>query len=198
MMASEPDHPKRREAEDRITLRFDRQTKALSEFQRQESERHAQAQHHLLDDSVERQSNFEAAKEQRLAAHKQRWEQAKDRLAHKPVPVLAFDMMGGPPSRNLARDHDEMLRNWTAQRDQIVKDFDQRIADCEATRTEMLKGFWHANEALEQRHGEDRRALAERQQQSFEGLVGKELDRSHDWVSDKFKQRSRNDNERDE
>ncbi len=196
-MASEPDDLKRREAEDRINLRFDRQTRALSEFQRQESGRHAQVQQHLLDDSREKQSDIEAAKEQRLAAHKQRWEQAKDRLAHKPEPVLAFDMVGGPPSRNLARDHDEMLRNWTAQRDEIVKDFDQRIAECEATRTEMLKGFGHANEALEQRHSEDRRTLAERQQQSFDRLVEKELDRSGEWVSDKFRQRSRDDNERD-
>jgi hypothetical protein len=155
-------------------------------------------QHHLLDDSLERRANIEAAKEQRLDAHKQRWEQAKDRLAHRPEPAPAFDMMGGPPSRNLARDHDEMLRNWTAQRDQIVKDFDQRIADCKATRTEMLKGFGHANEVLEQRHSEDRRALVERQRESFERLVGKELDRSHDWVSDKFKQRSHDGHERDE
>jgi hypothetical protein len=196
-MASEPDHAKRREAEDRITIRFDRQTKALADFQRQESERHAQAQQHLLGDSLERQATIEAAREQRLTAHDRRWQQAKDRLAHKPEPVLAFDMIGGPPSRNLARDHDEMLRSWTAQRDQIVKDFDQRIAECEASRAEMLKGFGLANEALEQRHSEDRRALAERQQQSFDRLVGKELDRSSDWVSDKFKQRSRDHNERD-
>jgi hypothetical protein len=197
-MASEPDDIKRREAEDRIALRFDRQTKALSDFQRQESERHAQVQQHLLDDSLERQSDFEAEKKQRLAAHERRWEQTKDRLAHRPEPVLTFDMMGGPRSRNIARDHDEMLRNWTAQRDQIVKDFDQRIAGCETARAEMLEGFGHANETLEQRHNEDRRALAERQQQSFERLVGKELDRADNWVSDKFRQRSRDGNERDE
>jgi hypothetical protein len=133
----------------------------------------------------------------RCFPHDRLWEQAKDRLAHKPEPALTFDMMGGPLSRNLAQDHDEMLRNWTAQRDQIVKDSDQRIADCEAARAEMLNGFGRANEALEQKHNEDRRVLAERQQQSFEQLVTKELDRSDDWVSDKFKERSRDDNERD-
>jgi len=197
-MASEPDDLKRREAEDRVNVRFDRQTRALSDFQWRESERHAQAQQHLLEDSQARQADVEEAKEQRLAAHDRLWEQAKDRLAHKPEPALTFDMMGGPLSRNLAQDHSEMLRSWTAQRDQIVKDFDQRIADCETSRAEMLTGFGRANEALEQKHSEDWLALAERQQQSFEQLVGKELDRSDDWVSDKFKERSRDDNERDE
>jgi len=195
-MASEPEHPKRHEAEARVNLRFDRQTTALAEFQRRESERHTQMQQNLLEDSLSRQADFAAEKQQRLAAHDRAWEQAKDRLAHKPAPALTFDMMGGPLSRNLAQDHNEMLRSWTAQRDQIVKDFDERIAGCETSRAEMQDGFARANEAREQGHKADRLALAERQQQSFERLVGKELDRSNEWVSDKFKQRSRDDNDR--
>jgi hypothetical protein len=194
-MASEPGDLKRQEAEERVNLRFDRQIRALAEFQRQESERHAQMQQRLLEDSVAQQADFETAKEQRLAAHDRLWQQAQDRLT--PRPALTFDMMGGPPMRNLAQDYDEMLRSWTAQRDQIVKDFDQRIADCETTRTETLEGFGQANDTREHAHQEDRVALAERQQQSFEQLVRKELDRSDEWVSDKFKERSRDDNERD-
>ncbi len=96
-------------------------------------------------------------------------------------------MLGGPPSRNLAQDHDEMQRRRTEQRDQIVKDFDQRIAECETARAEMQEGFGRANEARDQVHSDDRVALAERQQQSFERLVKKELDRSDEWTSDKFK-----------
>jgi len=196
-MPSEAEDLRRREAEQRINLRIDRQTRALEEFQRQESERHTRMQQQLLDDSLARQADFETAKERRLAAHDRLWEQAKERLALKPQHVLAFDMMGGSQARNPAHDYDEMRRSWTAQRDQIVKDFDDRIAGCEAARAEMLEGFARANEAREQGHQEDRLALAERQQHSFEHLVGKELDRSGEWVSDTFKQRSRNDNERD-
>jgi hypothetical protein len=196
-MPSEPGDLKRSEAEDRVALRFDRQTKALAEFQRQESERHTQMQQHLLEDSLAKQADFEAGKELRLAAHERAWEQAKDRLAFKPEPALTFDMMGGPLSRSLAQDHDEMRRSWTAQRDQIVKDFDQRIADCETNRTEMLEGFGQANQARDQVHKEDQLQLADRQQRSFDRLVQKELDRSDEWVSDKFKERSRDDNERD-
>jgi hypothetical protein len=106
-------------------------------------------------------------------------------------------MMGGPPARNLVQDHDEMLRSWTAQRDEIVKDFDERIADCERTRAEMLEGFGRANEDRDRGHEEDRLDLVQRQQRSFDRLVNKEIERADEWVSKEFKQRSRDDNERD-
>ena len=82
-------------------------------------------------------------------------------------------------------------------RDQIVKDFDQRIAACEAGRAEMQQAFGRANEARDQAHGEARRDLAQKQEQSFEGLVKKELDRADKWASREFKQRSRDDDARD-
>ena len=82
-------------------------------------------------------------------------------------------MMGGPPSRNLAQDYDEMQQRSTERRDQIVKEFDERIAGCEAARAEMQQGFARANEARDQGHGEDRIALANRQRESFERLVNK-------------------------
>jgi hypothetical protein len=196
-MASEPGDLKRREAQDRVTFRFDRQNKALTEIQRKECERDTQLQQRLLDASVARQADFEAAKEQRLAAHDRLWEQAKDRLTPRPGPAPSFDMMGGPPARNLVQDHDEMLRSWTAQRDEIAKDFDERIADCERTRAETLEGFGRANEDRDQGHKEDRLDLEQRQQQSFDRLVNKEIERADEWVSKEFKQRSRDDNERD-
>ena len=82
-------------------------------------------------------------------------------------------------------------------RDLIVKDFDQRIAACEATRAETQQRFGRANEARDQAHGEARRDLAQKQEQSFEGLVKKELDRADKWASREFKQRSRDDDARD-
>ena len=196
-MASEPGELKRREAQDRVALRFDRQNKALTEFQRKECERDAQAQERLLDDFAARQTDLESAKKQELAAHDRRWDQAKDRLMPRPGPAPSFDMMGGPPARNLVQDHDEMLRSWTAQRDEIVKDFDERIADCERTRAEMLEGFGRAIEDRDRGHEEDRLDLVQRQQRSFDRLVNKEIERADEWVSKEFKQRSRDDNERD-
>jgi hypothetical protein len=105
--------------------------------------------------------------------------------------------MMGPPARNLVQDHDEMRQRWSERRDQIVKDFDERVASNEATHAEMQQGFGRANEARDQAHGEARRDLAQRQQESFERLVRKELDRADKWTSREFKQRSRDDDARD-
>lgn len=187
-MASEPRDPER-EARDRVTLRQDRETKALIESQRAERERDGERQNRALADSVSKQANLEMDKEKMLAAHDKRWKQASDRLTPRPAPGL--DMMGPPPGRNLVQDHDEMRQRWTEQREQIVKDFDQRIASNEASRARMQQGFGRANEARDQTHSEARRDLAESQQQSFDGLVKNELARADKWTSREFKQRSR-------
>src|SRR5208282_3696276 len=102
-----------------------------------------------------------------LTAHDRLWEQARDRLTLRPGPAPAFDMMGGPPARNLAQDHDEIRRQWTARREQIASEYDDRIGACTAARAEMAQGFVRANEARDQGHKEDRSNLAERQRESF-------------------------------
>ena len=195
-MASEPRDPAR-EARDRVALRQDRETKALSELQRQERERDSDRQNRALQNSLANQANVELDKEKALAAHEKRWKQASDRLTPRPIPAPGFDMIGAPPSRNLVQDHDEMRQRRTEGRDQIVKDFDQRIAACEAARAEMQQGFGRANEARDEAHSEARQNLAQRQQESFERLVKKELDRADKWTSREFKQRSRDDDARD-
>jgi hypothetical protein len=192
-MATEPTDI-RQAAEDRVRLRFERQTGAQAQLHRQERERDAWLQSRTIEDSVAGQTAIELDKTLTLRSHDREWQQAKDRLAHRPIPAPAFTMMGGPPPRNLAQDYDEMHRRSTARRDQIVKDFDERIAGCAATRAEMQQGFVRANEARNQAHGEDRVALANRQRESFEKLVKKEVERADRWVSREFKARSRDDN----
>jgi hypothetical protein len=194
-MATDPDL--RRDAEDRVTRRQERETRALTEFQRLECDRDTGRQNRALEDSVANQAKLEADKKTALAEHNNRWKQASDRLTPRPIPAPAFDMMGGPPARNLVQDHDEMRHRWTERRDQIVKDFDERISGSEATRAEMQQGFARANEARDQAHSEARRGLAQNQQHSFDGLVKKELDRADKWTSREFKQRSRDDDARD-
>ena len=186
----------RRAAEDRVNLRFVRDARALTEFQSRECERDAEQQNRALQDSIANQTNLEADKKIALAEHDNRWKQASDRLTPRPIPAPVFDMMG-PPARNLVQDHDEMRQRWSERRDQIVQDFGERIAACEVSRAEMIQGFSRANEARDQSHSEDRRALAQNQQQSFERLVQKDLDRADRWTSREFKQRSRNDDARD-
>jgi hypothetical protein len=192
-MTDEPDDI-RRAAEDRVRLRFERQNTALTEWQRQECERAARLQSRAIEDSVARQMTLELEKTLELESHARLWGQAKDRLANRPIPAPAFDMMGGPPPRNLVQDHDEMHQRSTARRDQIVKEFDERIASDKAARIETQQGFARANEARDQGHNEDRLALANRQRESFERLVTKEVDRADRWVSLEFKTRSRDDN----
>ena len=187
----------RRQAEDRVNLRFDRQNAALTEFQRGECDRDSVRQNRALQDSIANQAKLEADKESALSEHDKRWKEASDRLTPRPIPAPAFDMMGPPPSRNLVQDHDEMRQRRAEGRAQIVKDFDHRIASTEAARTEMQQGFGRANEARDQGHGEARRNLAESQQRSFERLVKKELDRADKWTSREFKQRSRDGDARD-
>ena len=106
-MASEPRDPER-EARDRVALRQDRETKALSELQRQERERDSDRQNRALQNSLANQANVEADKEKALAAHEKRWKEASDRLTPRPIPAPGFDMIGPPPSRNLVQDHDEI------------------------------------------------------------------------------------------
>jgi hypothetical protein len=195
-MASDSSDPER-EARDRVARRQDRETRALTEFQRGECERDTERQNRALQNSIANQANFEADRKIALAEHDKLWKQASDRLTPRPIPAPAFDMMGGPPARNLVQDHDEMRQRWTEQREQIVKDFDQRIASTEATRAEMQQGFGRANEARDQAHSEARRDLAQNQQQSFERLVKKELDRADKWTRREFKQRSRDGDTRD-
>jgi hypothetical protein len=184
----------RREAEDRVRLRFERQTTAQSEWHRQECGRDARLQSRAIEESVASQTEIELDKTFTLRSHDREWQQAKDRLAHRPIPALAFDMMGGPPRRNLAQDYDEMHRRSTVRREQIVKAFDERIAGCAAARAEMQQGFARANEARDQGHAEDRLALANHQQESFERLVNREVERADRWTSREFKKRARDDN----
>jgi hypothetical protein len=184
----------RRAAEDRVRLRCERQTGAQTESQRQECERDARLQSRAIADSVASQTVIELDKTLTLRSHDREWQQAKDRLAHRPIPAPAFDMMGGPSSRNLAQDYDEMQRRSTARRDLTVKEFDERIAGCAAARAEMQQGFARANDARDQGHAEDRMALANRQRESFERLVTKEVARADRWASREFKARSRDDN----
>jgi hypothetical protein len=194
-MASDPRDPAR-EARDRVTLRQDRETRALSEFQRGECERDAERQNRALQNSIANQAKLEADKTITLAEHDKRWKEASDRLTPRPIPAPAFDMMG-PPARHLVQDHDEMRQRWSERRDWIIKDFDQRIASTEATRAEMQQGFGRANDARDQAHSEARRDLAQSQQQSFDRLVKKDLDRADQWTSREFKQRSRDGDARD-
>jgi hypothetical protein len=195
-MAPEP-RDLEREAHDRIARRQERETKTLTEFQRGECDRDTERQNRALEGSVSKQADLEADKKTALAEHDNRWKQASDRLTPRPVPVLAYDMMGPPPARHLVQDHDEMRQRWSERRDQMVKDFDQRIAACETARTEMQQGFGRANEARDQAHGEARRDLAHSQEQSFDRLVRKELDRADQWNSPAFNQRSRDGDARD-
>jgi hypothetical protein len=195
-MAPEPRNFER-EARDRVSLRQDRETRALTEFQHGECERDAERQNRALQNSLANQAKLEADKTIALFEHDKLWKQASDRLTPRPIPAPAFDMMGGPPARNLVQDHDEMRQRWTDQREQIVKDFDQRLASTETSRAEMVQGFGRANEARDQAHSEARRDLAQTQQQSFERLVKKELGRADKWTSREFKQRSRDSDARD-
>jgi hypothetical protein len=187
----------RRQAEDRVNLRFDRQNAALTEFQRGECDRNTERQNRALQNSIANQAKLEHDKESALSEHDKRWKEASDRLTPRPIPAPAFDMMGPPPARHLVQDHDEMRQRWTERRDWIVKDFDQRIASTEATRAEMQQGFGRANDARDQAHSEARRDVAQNQQQSFDRLVKKDLDRADQWTSREFKQRSRDGDARD-
>jgi hypothetical protein len=187
----------KRVAEERVHRRFDRQTAALGEWQRQESARDADFQARSVVESVARQTMLQEQKRSALAEHDKLWNQARDRLTPRPEPAPAFDMMGGPPARNLVQDYDELHQRWSERREQIVRDSDKDIATCRRERGAMLEGFTHTNEAREQRHTEDRHDLAQRQQRAFAPLVQKEIDRADKWNSREFNRRSRADHTRD-
>ena len=130
---ADPDDLKRA-AENRVHRRFDRQTAALSEWQRQECARDADFQARSVVESVARQTLLQEQKKSALAEHDQLWKDARDRLTPRPVPAPAFDMMGGPPARNLVKDYDELQQRWSDRREQIVRDSDHDIRTCRRER----------------------------------------------------------------
>jgi hypothetical protein len=193
---AEPDDLKRT-AEERVRRRFERQTIALDDWQRGECQRDADFQARAVVESVARQTMLQEQKKDALAEHDKLFNQARDRLTPRPEAAPAFDMMGGPPTRNLVKDYDELQQRWSERREQIVRDSDEDIATCRRERGAMLEGFTRSNEAREQRHNEDRLALAQRQEKTFEPLVQKEIDRADTWKSREFNRRSRDDHSRD-
>jgi hypothetical protein len=74
-MASEP-RDLAREARDRVAVRHDRETRALTEFQRGECDRDAERQNRVLENSIANQAKLEADKKSALAEHDKRWKQA--------------------------------------------------------------------------------------------------------------------------
>jgi hypothetical protein len=184
-------------AEERVHRRFERQTAALHEWQREETKRDTDFQANAVVESVARQTMLQEQKKNALAEHDKLWKQATNRLTPRPEPAPAFDMMGGPPARNLVQDYDELHQRWSERRDQIVRDSDKDIATCRRERGAMLEGFARTNEARDQRHNEDRLDLAQRQEKAFAPLVQKEIDRADKWNSPEFNRRSRDDHTRD-
>ena len=144
-----------------------------------------------------RQTVLEGRKTTELAEHDKLWNQARDRLTPKPAPAPAFDMMGGPPPRNLARDYDELRRGYEAGRAGIAARHDEGIAACAAERAEKLRAFDAVNTARDDEHKNNRLALDRRHKETFEKQVKRELDRADRWTSRPFNRRSRDDNSRD-
>src|SRR5437764_15254608 len=110
-MASEP-RDIEREVRYRVARRQERETRALTEFQRGERERDTERQNRAVENSIANQAKLEADRKSTLAEHDKLWKQASDRLTPRPIPAPAFDMMG-PPTRNLVQDHDEMRQRWS-------------------------------------------------------------------------------------
>src|ERR1700730_4370476 len=177
-------------AEERVRRRFERQTAALHEYQREECQRDADFQAQAVVESVARQTMLQEQKKRALTEHDKLWNQAKDRLTPRPQPAPAFDMMGGPPARLRVKDSDELHQRWSERREQIVRDSDEDIATCRKERGATLEGFARTNEARDQRHTKDRVDLAQRQEKAFEPLVQKEIDRADKWNSPEFNRRS--------
>ena len=143
----------KRAAESRVLGRFERQTAALSEWQRETCERDADVQARAVVESVARQTMLQDQTRSALAEHDKLWKQARDRLTPRPSPAPAFDMMGGPPARNLVKDYDELHQRWSDRRDQIVRESDEEIRFCRTKRAEMLEGFTRGDEARDLARG---------------------------------------------
>jgi len=184
-------------AENRVRRRFDRETANLHSWQENETRSALQSQSRFIDESRFRQMVLEGRKMTELAERDRLWNETRDRLTPKPMPGPAFDMMGGPPRRNLAKDYDELRRGYEVGRAGISARHDEGIAACKADRAEKLLAFDAVNTARETEHKENRIALDRRHEVTFEKQVKRELDRADHWMSRPFNRRSRDDNSRD-
>ena len=194
---SEDSEDLRRSAEGRVRFRFERQDAALTKWQSEIRTSDTLFQTRAVEASLAHQATLEHDKARALAEHDKRWKEARDRLTPRPGPAPAFGMMGGPPMRNLAKDHDDLRRRGSDRREAIIAERDEGIAACITARAAMRQGFARGNEARDQGHQEDRLDLAQKQAQAFDRLVKKELDRADQWNSRTFNRRSRDDNSRD-
>jgi hypothetical protein len=184
-------------AENRVRRRFDRETAVLHTWQDNETRSALLSQSRLVADSRFRQMALEGRKMTELAEHDKLWNQARDRLTPKPAPAPVFDMMGGPPPRNLAKDYDELRRGYEAGRAGIAARHNEGIAACAAERAEKVLAFVAVNTARDHEHKENRIALDRRHEVTFEKQVKRELDRADRWISRPFNRRSRDDQSRD-
>ncbi len=184
-------------AEKRVRRRFDRETADLHTWQEDETLRDLLSQSRFVAESHFRQAILEGQKMTELAEHDKLWIQARDRLTPKPAPAPVFDMMGGPPPRNLVKDYDELRRGYEAGRAGIAARHDEGIAACAAERAESLLAFDAVNTARADEHKENRRALDRRHKVTFEKQVKREFDRADRWMSRPFNRRSRDDNSHD-
>ncbi len=184
-------------AEKRVRGRFERQTADLHRWQENETLRDLLSQSRFAEESRFRQMVLEGRKMTELAEHDKLWNQARDRLTPKPMPAPMFDLMGGPPRRDLAKDYDELRRGYEAGRAGIAARHDEGIAACKAERAEKLLAFDAVNTARADEHKENRLALDRRHEVTFEKQVKRELDRADRWTSRPFNRRSRDDNSRD-
>jgi hypothetical protein len=186
-------------ATERVRKTDERRTAALDELQRRERQEDARAQSQVLMRLAARQAGVENTKSRTLEAYDRRWRQEKDRLAPTLNNTIAppFDMMGGRPSRNLAKEHSDLDKQWTEGRALVAGRFDQSIARIETQRHETVEAFARANDARDREDADLRAALAQRQQDSFENRVTREEQRGGNWLSREVNERSRDNDDRE-
>ena len=147
-MSDDPGDP-RRSAEDRVRFRFERQTSALANWQSEKCMSDDLLQTRAVGASLAREATLEREKARALAEHDKLWKEARDRLTPRPSPAPSFDLVGGPPMRNLAKDYDDLHRRSSDRREQIVTERDEGIAACRTARAEMRQGFARGNADLQ-------------------------------------------------
>jgi hypothetical protein len=181
-----------REAAERRVREFqERQMESLLKGQERERRDALRDQKLALDHLSQRE---EALKEERrlaLERLEREWQQQRDRLGAIPSRAPIFDLGGARPQRDLQDEYSRARAQYAVRRSELTERFDDRLTGVERERGATLETFQKANTERERLFEEERAGTAQEQQQGFEILVHRQMQRGEKAVKREFTRRSR-------
>jgi hypothetical protein len=190
-MAQESDTMLRQAVERRVREFQERQMQALLKGQENERREVLRDQKLVLDHLTRREEALKQERRVALERLEREWQQQRDRLGAVPSRAPSFDLGGTRPQRDLQDEYSRARAQYALRRSELTERFDTRLADVERERGQTLETFQKVNRERERTFEEERAGKAEEQQQGYEILVHRQMQRGEKAVKREFTRSSR-------